>query len=301
MLVLLNPHAAGGRAAALEAPLRATLAQEFPDSELVCSSSVGQALALLSARPKGSRVVVVGGDGTLNQLLPALLSQHLVLGLVPFGSGNDLARALGLFGMPWQAALRHAIKAPSVPIDVGWAEVDANGHPGRTPFISSFSVGFDASVGLRASQGPSWLRGMPRYLLATLQELWVFRRWPLSVACEGRTVYEGESLLAASLNSASYGGGMPAAPQAQVHDGQLNLLLGAHLSLMETLRLLPLLLIGRHLGLPKVIHQPYRELRIHSSQPFPVAADGEYLGLSTSLSIKVQHQALAIVAKRSFV
>jgi diacylglycerol kinase family enzyme len=296
-LVLLNPKAAGGRAGAFQGPLQAWLAHHFPEVALVIPDSVASALATLQNCSQHSRVVMVGGDGTLNRMLPALRERQLITGLLPFGSGNDMARALGLLGKPWQQALAHALTAPARAIDLGSAQWDDSTGSTRTvAFISSFSVGFDASVGLRASQGPRWLRGMPRYLLATLQELRHFQLWPLTLSCEGAPVYSGPALLAASLNSPTYGGGMRAAPPASLVDGQLDLLLGSELSVGATLRLLPALLLGRHLGLPKVTHRRYQTLQVNSTQDFPIAADGEYLGDARSLEIRTLAGALQMVA-----
>lgn len=296
-LVLLNPKAAGGRASALQAPLRDWLAMHFPDAALAMPDSVTSALSMLQNCPHHSRVVIVGGDGTLNRMLPALRERQLVTGLLPFGSGNDMARALGLHGKPWQQALAHALTAPARAIDLGSAQwIDDTGTRKAVAFVSSFSVGFDASVGLRASQGPRWLRGMPRYLLATLQELRHFQLWPLTLSCDGAPVYRGPALLAASLNSPTYGGGMRAAPPASLVDGQLDLLLGSDLSVGATLRLLPALLLGRHLGLPKVTHRRYQSLQVNSTQDFPIAADGEYLGCTRSLEIHALASALQMVA-----
>ena len=296
-LVLLNPKAAGGRAGTLQAPLRAWLVQHFPEVSLVAADTVASALTTLRSCALHSRVVMVGGDGTLNRMLPALLERQLVTGLLPFGSGNDMARALGLHGKPWQQTLEHALTAPPRAIDVGSAQWDDGMGKAKTvPFVSSFSVGFDASVGLRASLGPRWLRGMPRYLLATLQELRHFQLWPLTLSCDSVPVYSGPALLAASLNSPTFGGGMHAAPPARLDDGRVDLLLGADLSVGATLRLLPALLVGRHLGLPKVTHFAYQTLQVDSPQDFPIAADGEYLGSARSLQIRALAGALQMVA-----
>ena len=90
---------------AAAAPLAKGLAQIAPDYRLHVAQSIDDALAQLRALPKASRVIVVGGDGTLNRLLPAFLDCKHVLALVPCGTGNDTARALGLFVQSWQAAL----------------------------------------------------------------------------------------------------------------------------------------------------------------------------------------------------
>jgi diacylglycerol kinase (ATP) len=299
-LVLLNPYAAGGKAAALATPLRQWLAQHAPLVVLEIPDSAAQARLLIDALPQASRVVVVGGDGTLNQLLPSLLSGSHTMALVPFGSGNDTARALGLYGLSWQKALAHGFAGAASQIDVGLAEldIDANGQlqTCHVPFISSLTTGFDSSVGLRALNGPKWLRGLPRYLLATVRELVNFRTWRMAVSVDGVPVHSGKALFASTLNTRTFGAGMPAVPHARIDDGQLNLLLAGDISLTQTLLLLPRLLIGKHLNHPKVRTQSFQTMQINAVKPVPVAADGEYLGLSQLVTVRVQAGQLAVVA-----
>jgi diacylglycerol kinase (ATP) len=303
-LVLLNPHAAGGKAAALAEPLRQWLVQHAAEVALKIPDSVAEARLLLDAWPPASRVVVVGGDGTLNQLLPSLLKGAHTMALVPFGSGNDTARALGLYGLPWEKALAHGLTGVATQVDIGLAEfeidanVDENGQPQtlQMPFISSLTTGFDSSVGLRALNGPKWLRGLPRYLLATVRELVNFRTWHMDVSVNGVPVHAGKALFASTLNTRTFGAGMPAVPHARIDDGQLNLLLAGDISLTQTLLLLPRLLMGKHLSHPKVHTQPFQNLQIESSMPVPIAADGEYLGLSKRITVSVQTRRLAVVA-----
>ncbi len=303
-IVLLNPHAAGGKAAALVQPLRQWLAQHEPQIALEIPDSAAQARLLIDALPTSSRVVVVGGDGTLNQLLPSLLKGSHTTALVPFGSGNDTARALGLYGLSWQKALAHGLTATASQIDVGMAEFDVdandsvNGNSATrsVPFISSLTTGFDSSVGLRAINGPKWLRGLPRYLLATVRELVNFRTWRMEVSLDGALVHSGKALFASTLNTRSFGAGMPAVPQARLDDGALNLLLASDISLAQTLLLLTRLLAGKHLSHPKVLTQPFQTMQIESATPVPIAADGEYLGLSRKITVRVQAGQLAVVA-----
>ena len=297
---MLNPYAAGGKAAALAEPLRAWLTQYAPLVVLEIPVSVAQARLLIDALPRCSRVIVVGGDGTLNQLLPSLLSGSHTTALVPFGSGNDTARTLGLYGWSWQKALAHGLRGVASHVDIGLAEfeVDECGHPKvySVPFISSLTTGFDSSVGLRALNGPKWLGGLPRYLLATVRELVHFRTWRMDVSVDGEHVHSGRALFASTLNTRTFGAGMPAVPHAQIDDGRLNLLLAGDLSLLQTLLLLPRLLLGKHLSHPKVHTQPFQTLQIQASKPVPIAADGEYLGLSQQITIRIQAGRLSVVA-----
>jgi diacylglycerol kinase family enzyme len=254
----------------------------------------------LDALPKSSRVVVVGGDGTVNQLLASLLGGSHTLALVPFGSGNDTARSLGLYGLSWEKALMHGLAGVASLVDTGLAEfqTDEGNHPKvcSVPFISSLTTGFDSSVGLRALNGPKWLRGLPRYLLATLWELANFRTWRLQVSADGQSVHSGNALFASTLNTRTFGAGMPAVPHARLDDGQLNLLLARDIRLAQTLLLLPRLLVGKHLSHPKVHSQPFEHMLIEAASAVPIAADGEYLGCSRQITVRIKKAQLAVVA-----
>jgi diacylglycerol kinase (ATP) len=298
-LVLLNPHAAGGKAAALVEPLRQWLAQNAPLVVLQMPHSADHARLLLDALPQASRVVMVGGDGTFNQLLPSLLRGGHTAALVPFGSGNDTARALGLYGLTWKKALAHGLNGVARHVDIGLAEFEV-AESGRSkicsvPFISSLTTGFDSSVGLRAINGPKWLRGLSRYLLATVRELVNFRTWRMDVSVDGTRIHSGKALFASTLNTRTFGAGMPAVPHARIDDGRLNLLLAGDLGVFQTLLLLPRLLVGKHLSHPKVCTQAFETLQIQAAKPVPIAADGEYLGLSQHITIRIQAGQLAVV------
>ncbi len=295
-LVLLNPHAQGGRAARRIPALRAWLAAHAPEAHLAAPEALGDSVALLLSIPEGSRVVVVGGDGTLNRWLPAMLARRLTVGLVPMGSGNDSARAWGVYGLPWAQALTLALQGPAQATDLGlayWRDLADQTH--ETPFLSSLTAGFDSAVGLRALNGPSWLRGMPRYLWATLHELIHLRHWDLTLHSDGHLKHQGISLFASSLNTPTFGSGMPAVPHAQLADGQLDTLLAGSFGRLGALLMLPRLLIGRHLGHPRIASWAYRQLGIRCAQGVPLAADGEYLGEARHVSIHCQAGRLQVV------
>lgn len=289
--LLINPQAGGGRAGRLAPALTAWASAR---GLLACvADSVPQALAWLRALPPGATVALVGGDGTVNQMLPALLERKLCLALLPQGSGNDVARALGLYGMPWQDALGFAQSANAQPMDAGWlytAEL-------QRPFLSSLTVGFDSAVGHQALHGPRWLRGLPRYLWATLRELSALRNWDMQVVADGQTLHHGPTLFASTLNTPTYGSGMPAVPHALVHDGALDVLVAGAFNAPQTLAMLPRLLLARHLGHPRVQTRRFARLNITATQALPLAADGEYLGEATALTVQVAPAALRVLRR----
>jgi len=292
-LLLLNPRAAGGRAGRLAPQIQAWLNQHAPLVPLHQPVSMAAARALLQAAPPGSRVVLAGGDGSLHQMLPALLAQGHELGLLPCGTGNDSARAFGLHRLAWPEALHVALHGPARPTDVG--EVLANGQ--ATPFISSLAAGFDAAVAQRALRAPAWLRGLPRYLQATLSELAALRRFHIRAQVDGQAVHAGDALVASVLNTASYGSGMPVAPDARIDDGQLDLVLAGRFGPVGALAMMPLLLAGLHTRHPRVALHAMTLLQLRADPPLPLAADGEALPDAAELTVRVRPGALAVVRR----
>lgn len=296
-LVLLNPHAQGGRAARMLPALKAWLHAHSPEVTLSAPSTLAESLALLGSLPVGSRVVAVGGDGTLNRWLPAVLERQLTLGLVPMGSGNDSARGLGLHNMPWPEALAHALTAQAQALDTGLASwTDMQGHEHHTPFLSSLTAGFDSAVGLRALNGPPWLRGLPRYLWATLSELLHLKVWDLQVHSDGQLIHQEPALFASSLNTPTFGSGIPAVPQARMDDGRLDLLWAGSFSRLGALLMLPRLLMGWHLSHKRIDSIPFQTLKIACASGVPLAADGEYLGLAKQVTVRNVPASLQIVS-----
>lgn len=295
--VILNPNANGGRANRLKSAMQSALLARGLSDNLLVTHNAAEARQMVNALPSGSRVIAVGGDGTVHKLLPSIVAGAHTLGLVAMGSGNDTARALGIHTLRWQAALDFALNGAASPTDLGEAAFidEQAGGERRILFISSLTAGFDSAVNCRAIDGPRWLSGMPRYLWATLGELLALRCWPLHVTVDGQTLHQGPALFASTLNTRSFGGGMPAMPHAQIDDARLNLLLAGEIGFGEILHLLPRLLLGWHLGQPKVHHVPYAHMQIDSAQPLPLAADGEYLGETRSLQLAIRPAALPVV------
>lgn len=295
-LVLVNPLARGGRVRRLLPAVSAALDTLTPFPRLRVTTSVDDALDGLMREAEGARVVVVGGDGTLNRWLPALLARRLSVGLVPLGSGNDLARALGLNLQHWQTALADALQGRPRPMDSGLAVwTDLQGEVHRTPFASSLTCGFDAAVGRRALQGPAWLYGLPRYLWATLAEWRQLRHWTALGRTDTQDLPAGRMLFTSVLNTPTFGSGLPAAPAARIDDARLDWLRAGPFDRWATLRMLPRLMRGSHLGHPLVQTGTFTSLELHGEEGLPLAADGEWLGLARQLRVSVDPLSLQMV------
>ena len=293
LFIVINPHAGGGRAGRLVPAMQTWAASRSAPITVHVAAGVPATLSWLQALPRGARVALVGGDGSVNQLLPAFLANDLCLALIPQGSGNDVARALGVAGMHWRDALELAEKAIPQTMDAGWLHTT----DGQRPFLSSLTVGFDSAVGFKALHGPRWLRGLPRYLLATFRELSALQTWDLQVTLDGKVVHSGITLFASTLNTPTYGSGMPAVPHAQINDGELDLLVAGKFNMPQTLVMLPRLLMALHLSHPRVLTRRFKTMDIRSPQPLPLATDGEYVGKATHVTVHVAPGALRVVRK----
>jgi diacylglycerol kinase family enzyme len=161
--------------------------------------------------------------------------------------------------------------------------------------LSSLGAGFDAAVAWRALRGPVWIGGLPRYLLATLQEITALQLADLRITLDGRPVHSGQTLFASTLNTPSYGGGMPAVPGARIADGRLDLLLAGRFGRAGALAMLPRLLVGRHLGHAEVRTWAFEQLLIEAEAPLPLAADGEGMAAARRAEVRVLPAVLPVV------
>ena len=218
------------------------------------------------------RVVVAGGDGTLHHALRGLDGHDAILGLVPIGTGNDFAAALGL-PAELEPAVERAVDAPGSPVDLGRA--------GQTRFGGIAGVGVVADVLAYLESFTRRYRGNWVYPWAVVRT--VLRYRPLEVrleAAEGN--YSGPAMIAVAANAPRFGGGMRVAPGASMHDGLLDVVILTGTSRIALIRLLPRVYRGTHLSDPACTVFRTREVRITSSTPAIVHADGEAMPEDTA-------------------
>jgi diacylglycerol kinase (ATP) len=294
--VIVNPHARQGKAAALAPLIKAWLKEQQSSASVHLCGTPESLQAVFASLPKGSRVIGVGGDGTNHRLLPHLLAGQHKYGLVPYGSGDDLARALGLFGLSWQAALQHALSAPSHPIDLGQAQ-SAEGQ--SRPFLGCFLFGLD---GLINNQTAHWkLRGPIPYFLTLLKQLPNLRGWRLHLSyrtkSEQITLPTQHQILCSLLNTPTYGSGYPIAPMTQLADGTLTLLHAPMVGRLKFLQLFAKMLSGKHVGAKECHFAEISELQVRSEgELLSLSADGEVIEWQTNaVSVVVLPGALRVV------
>ncbi|HEV7812511.1 MAG TPA: YegS/Rv2252/BmrU family lipid kinase [Leifsonia sp.] len=236
-------------------------------------------------------LVVVGGDGMANLGANIVAQTDVPLGIVPSGTGNDLAAGLGIPIDDTEAAIARLLEALDRPPRVIDAATVRHGEL-TTWFAGVLSAGFDASVNERANR-MTRPRGRSRYVFALLRELATLKPIPYEIVADGVAAGK-EALLISVANNRSLGGGMRIVPHADLEDGMLDLFIVKPMSRFAFLRVFPKVFSGRHTELPVVSFQRVRSVTLNA--PGVVAyADGERIG-PLPVEITVVPGALRVLA-----
>lgn len=283
--LIVNPAAGGGRAARALPAVCDALRAAGHDFHLQRTTHPDHAAELgRSAGEAGELALAFGGDGIVGQVAGGLAGTDGVLGVLPGGRGNDLARVLSLPRDPVGAC---AVLARGVEQPLDLAEVD-----GR-PYVGIASCGFDSEAN-RIANSTTWLNGPPIYLYAALRALATWRPARFELALDG-VRHEMTGYTVAAANSPVYGGGMRLAPDARLDDGQLDVVTISAMARGRFLARLPKVFSGRHVGDAAVSVRRARELRIAADRPFVVYADGDPIG-ELPVTVRVRPAAVRVLA-----
>ncbi|WAB83869.1 diacylglycerol kinase family protein [Microcella daejeonensis] len=294
IVAALNPSASSGRGR-LVGP-RVVEALRAAGHEVTALAEADFAALLATTRAAladgADALVVVGGDGMVHLGLLALAGGEVPLGLVPSGTGNDVARGLGIPIDDTEAAiaaLLAALEHPAQRIDT--ATITGDGIP-ASRFACILSAGFDALVNERAN-GMRRPRGRSRYTIALLVELLRLRPIDYRLVLDG-VEHRERGVLVAIANNRSFGGGMLVAPDAQLDDGLLDVVVVRPLGRLAFLRIYPRVFAGTHVSDPRVVVHRAARVRIEA-QGVVAYADGERIG-PLPLDIAVEPGALRVLA-----
>jgi diacylglycerol kinase (ATP) len=286
--LLTNPSAgkgAGSRTAAIALPrlreagfhVRELQGDDGPEAIELARRAVADGVESL---------VVVGGDGMVHMAVQALANTEVNLGIIPAGTGNDVARYLDIPRKNPQAAADVVVGSHVRTIDLAKA--------GPSYFVTVLAAGFDSKVNERANH-MRWPKGQMRYNVATLAELRVFEPLPYTLEMDGE-VRRLDAMLVAVGNGPSFGGGLRITHGAEIDDGMLDVVIIKPMSKVELVKTYPKLYSGRHVTHPQYEHHRVRSVTV--AAPGVVAyADGERLG-ALPLTVEVAPRALRVLAPR---
>lgn len=229
-------------------------------------------------------LVLCGGDGLVHLGVQAVAGTGTPLGLIPSGTGNDVARYLGLPRTDPVAAADRIIASRRRTIDLA--------RSGERWFVTVLAAGFDAIVNERAN-AMTWPRGQMRYNLATLAELRTFHPIPYVLQLDDETM-EREAMLVAVGNGPSFGGGLRITEGALLDDGLLDVVVITRMSKFKLVRSYPRLFTGRIDGVAEYVHRRVRTVTV-AAPGIVTYADGERFG-PLPLTIECVPGALEVIA-----
>ena len=283
--VLTNPTSGKGRGGRIGDTVIPRLKDAGYDVRALVGRGADEALDLARqcVADELETLVVIGGDGMVHLAVQALAGSQTRLGLVPAGTGNDVARALDLPRKDPAAATDVIIGGRERLIDLAKA--------GHKYYVTVLAAGFDAIVNERANE-MTWPKGQMRYNLATLAELRTFSPIPYVLEVDGEQ-HRFEAMMVAVGNSESFGGGMRITEGAVIDDGVLDVVAILPMSKLELIRTFPKLFNGTHTRHPKYRHYSGKVITV-AAPGITAYADGERMS-ALPLTVEVAPQALRVL------
>lgn len=287
MFVIVNPASGAGKTGqrwpGLDARMRAEGAQF--DVEFTREPGHAEHLARAAALAGAKTIVVVGGDGTLNEVVNGLMLDDeavgdegpVALGILPVGTGSDFARSLELPRDPLQAAIHLTREAQAHPLDVGRIDCTLAGASHTRYFVNIAGLGFDGEVADRVNRSGTRSGGGLIYQTMLFRSLLSYQNKDVTMSVDGKQrVGRMNSVIVA--NTVFFGAGMPIAPNAKIDDGLFDVIVLGDLSKPEVIANLPRLYRGTHLTHPKVSEMRAQEITVEARQRMFLQAEGELIG-----------------------
>jgi diacylglycerol kinase (ATP) len=261
------------------------------ESRTLWTQGPGHAGELARTAAADSDVVcIVGGDGTVSEVINGLMPRPVPIVVVPTGSGNDFASMV-------HAPATAAELAGVIREGMGWRlDVIDCGH---RYCANSIGIGFEALVTYH-SLSIRHIRGLPLYLLAVIKALASYESIRYSISLDGAAAFSGDYLLVSAANGPRAGGGFYLNPGAMSDDGLIDLFTAARMPRHKMLAILPRTLRGAHAGRPGLAFHRAARMTIRAEQPFPMHIDGEYLGRRAEpLELSVIPRCLPVLGKKN--
>jgi diacylglycerol kinase (ATP) len=267
--LLTNPKAGGGKARKARTAALARLREAGLVVRDLCGRDADEAqdLARQCVADGLDALVVCGGDGMVHLAVQAVAGTTTALGVIPAGTGNDVARYFDIPRKDAAAAADRVVAGRTRTVDLA--------RSGTKYFVTVLAAGFDAVVNERANR-MTWPKGQMRYNLATIAELRVFQPRPYTLQIDDRPVTL-DAMLVAVGNGPSFGGGLRITEGAVLDDGMLDVVIFKPVTKLDLVRTYPKLFKGTHVTHPQYEHHLARRVTI--AAPGIVSyADGERFG-----------------------
>jgi YegS/Rv2252/BmrU family lipid kinase len=271
---IVNPHSAGGSTGRLWPEWQQKIHDVLGVSDFAYTRGSMHATSLAEeALDKGyDRIVAVGGDGTLNEVLNGFFDKgkalypEAALAYIPNGTGADFARTLGFHDRTIHGHLERLVSAPVTRVDCGEVRfVSSSGEKTSRVFINESSLGFSANTAAAVNRASKHFKGKLPFLIGVVRCMSTLKNPVLRISVDGKCVHEDRTLLVAITNGKYFGGSMMISPNAEIDDGLLDIIVISRMSRLTLLRKIKTIYSGEHLEEPEVT--AFRGKTVHLSAP----------------------------------
>lgn len=305
---IVNGTAKGGKAKKLWLSLKKELDEqniEYKAYKTTKSGDAGRfARKICEMQDSVKNLIVVGGDGTINETLNGITDfKNIKFAVIPSGSGNDFARGLNIKGKPVEILKHILASGVSQRIDIGKVNYKAEDKMNSRLFGISSGIGMDAIVCKKTidSKQKKILNkiglGSLTYVLLTIETLFSMKTYTVHMdvdnGCFERTI--DKTIFAAVMNMKAEGGGVPMTPEASFVDGELSMCMAHTIPKWRTFFCLPVLVLGKHKKLKGFELIDGKKITINSQEPMVLHTDGEYCGDVTEVTFECLHNMLNII------
>lgn len=271
LILLAHPSSGSGKCVLYAEEFAKSASQQGVITLLISKETAEESIeAVLAVRNEVDALVVIGGDGSFHIALQAIAGSKCPLYVIPMGTGNDFARTNNEISTDIDFVLQRILHEHPKWIDLGKIRVGTE----HSWYGQVLSTGFDSLVNRRANQ-MRIIKGQIKYTIATLLELPKFKPIRYRISIDGQVI-ETDAMLVSVANGATYGGGMKIVPDADRHDGLLDVMILKRVSKFELLRVFPKVFSGAHKNHPAVSFHQTRNFTLEAAAL--AYADGEFVG-----------------------
>jgi len=288
-LFIINPISGGKKKDGVPELIDQNLDKGVFDSTIVFSDGISHARIIASeAVNKYDVVIAVGGDGTVNEIASAIVGSNTALGVVPYGSGNGLARFLGIPMNP-----QHAIKT----LSTGRVESIDSATVNGQPFFNMAGMGFDAHISEVFSHGKK--RGFVSYIKSSMQEIATYNEQEYHIEVDGK-VYNRKAFMLSIANSSQYGNNAHISPRASVQDGLLDVCVIRKFPLWRFPEMGIRMLTKAAEGTSYVEIIRGKQIKVTRQMDGPIHLDGEPQIMGTAIHINIVPNSLKVIVGQSY-
>lgn len=290
ILFIINPVAGGGKAEALIPLVKETMYKYKKEYEIKLTTKPKEAIGIAEDSVETYEIIVaVGGDGTVNEVARGLINKGKgTLGIVPGGTGNDMAKSLGISIDPVEA-LETLCKGLKKDIDIG--------HVNDSNFLNIASVGFDAEVVINNVNLKKVIKSGISYAISVFYTLLSFKRKKVKITIDDNVIEEKIILLAVG-NGKYYGGGMKILPMAKLDDEYLDICIVSNVSKLKLLFLFPTIFNGNHIKYKKYVKMyKGKTIKVETKDKIYLNIDGEIASEIEEIVFSIENKKLNVVCE----